>query len=333
VRVFVYEFVTGGGLAGEALDRTLVSEADLMVRSLLEDLGNVPDLTCLTTRDPRLAPIQGVETLAGQPDETPFDLFRRGTGMAEWVWPIAPESGGTLERLARLVLESRRGLIGSRPDAIRLTASKLATAVHLAGAGIPVVPSFQVDATDLPADQGPWVVKPDDGAGAEDALVVPDLESARAHLSSRGPTHIMQPWVSGVPASLSLLCHEGKARLLACNRQKIRVTDGRIVLSGIHVNGEKARAVDFAALGERIAAAIPGLWGYVGVDLMVTSHGLMVLEINPRLTTSWCGLPQALSANPARWVVELARTGALPLPPFPSAGGTYHLHLETLGVR
>jgi predicted ATP-grasp superfamily ATP-dependent carboligase len=60
-----------------------------------------------------------------------------------------------------------------------------------------------------------------------------------------------------------------------------------------------------ASLADRIAAAIPGLWGYVGVDLVLTRDGPVVLEINPRLTTSYCGMGQALGINTAGLVLSL----------------------------
>ncbi|HEU5303158.1 MAG TPA: ATP-grasp domain-containing protein, partial [Gemmatimonadales bacterium] len=45
--------------------------------------------------------------------------------------------------------------------------------------------------------------------------------------------------------------------------------------------------------------------GYVGVDLILTRHGPAVLEINPRLTTSYCGLRQAVGVNTAAVVLSL----------------------------
>jgi predicted ATP-grasp superfamily ATP-dependent carboligase len=46
------------------------------------------------------------------------------------------------------------------------------------------------------------------------------------------------------------------------------------------------------------------LWGYVGVDLVLADAGPIVLEINPRLTTSYCGLRDALGINPAALVLD-----------------------------
>jgi len=54
-----------------------------------------------------------------------------------------------------------------------------------------------------------------------------------------------------------------------------------------------------------VAQAIPGLWGYVGIDLVDTADGPQVIEINPRLTTSYCGLASALGINPAARVLAL----------------------------
>ena len=68
----------------------------------------------------------------------------------------------------------------------------------------------------------------------------------------------------------------------------------------------------FADLARRVAAAVPELWGYAGIDLILTEAGLHVLEINPRLTSSYAGLRSALGGNPTASVLELWRSGRLP---------------------
>ena len=61
----------------------------------------------------------------------------------------------------------------------------------------------------------------------------------------------------------------------------------------------------FLFLARQIARAVPSLWGYVGVDFVSTASGPVVLEINPRLTTSFCGLRSALGINVGRLVLDL----------------------------
>jgi predicted ATP-grasp superfamily ATP-dependent carboligase len=60
---------------------------------------------------------------------------------------------------------------------------------------------------------------------------------------------------------------------------------------------------------------MPGLAGYVGVDLIVGENAITVLEVNPRLTTSYAGLRRAIGANPARLVLDLLYNEHFILPP------------------
>jgi predicted ATP-grasp superfamily ATP-dependent carboligase len=306
LRILVYEFVTGGGLVREPLPLSLAREADLMARALVEDLREIPDVEVLVSRDPRFTPIPGVATLVAPAGRDPLAHYSGGLGAADAVWPTAPETGGVLERLAREAVAQGKILLGSDPAAVRIATSKQATVAALRGAGVPAI--LTVSRPDrLPALPGRWVVKPDDGAGCDGALVVADWRAARERLAAEPPGLVAQPWIEGASLSLSLLCVGGRASLLSCNRQHVRVVGGGLVLERITVNAVADGDGRLAALADRIAAAIPGLRGYVGVDLVWGQDGPVVLEINPRLTTSYCGLREALGVNAAAMVVELLR--------------------------
>ena len=80
---------------------------------------------------------------------------------------------------------------------------------------------------------------------------------------------------------------------------------GRFHYHGGVVGGFEGRRARYEPLAERIAAAIPDLWGYVGVDLIDGAAGPMVLEINARLTTSYVGLRHVLGINTAALVLGL----------------------------
>jgi predicted ATP-grasp superfamily ATP-dependent carboligase len=71
------------------------------------------------------------------------------------------------------------------------------------------------------------------------------------------------------------------------------------------VNAVADSAGRYAALADDIARALPGLWGYCGVDFVETSAGPIVIEVNPRLTTSYTGLHRAIGINSAQLVLEL----------------------------
>ena len=327
MRIFAFEFFSGGGLAGRPLPETLAREGDLMLATLAADLAELPGITVVASRDPRLPPLPACETLRPRPGEDPFALYARGLAAADAAWPTAPEGDGILERLCRDTDASGRLLLGCRPDAVHLAASKRATARALLERGILAVPTFGFGEVPI-STSGPWVVKPDDGAGCEDTEVLPDTAAAQLRLAHDAERLVAQPWLDGEPLSLSLLCRRGTAGLLSCNRQRVAVQGGRLRLEGVLVNAVPDENGRYAALGEQIAAAIPGLWGYVGVDLVATRDGPVVLEVNPRLTTSYCGLRTALGINPAALVLDLLQAPGRSLHLRPSgARGTAEISL------
>lgn len=318
MRLLVYEHVTGGGMLSQSPPASLVREADLMLRALLRDLAGQP-VTLLTTRDPRLLPLEGVATLMPTAQEDGAALFSRALDQVDAAWPTAPETDTTLETLARLTLTRGRVLVGCRPDAIAVAASKARTAAILAAAGIPAVPTF-TSPDQVPDWPGPWVVKPDDGAGSDDTRRVTDWTAARTRLTARPGHYVAQPWLAGVPLSLSLLCHGAGTELLAVNRQRVTIADGVVRLEGLEVNAEADSDGRHLALACSIRDALPGLLGYVGVDLLATEEGPVVLEINPRLTTSYCALRAARGVNVGARVFAAA-VGATDIPPLPLGRG------------
>lgn len=305
----------------------------MMLRALVSDLVQVPGVEVITTRDARL-PDPGlpaeVHYLA---DEQAFAAAWAGClSAADAVWPIAPETDGILEDISRRVLQAGVTLLASPPGAVRIAASKQATAETLNRNGVPAVPVFPLDAIEHGAGQI-WVVKPDDGVGCMGIRVVnaaADLERLRPEFDAQR-MFVAQHFVCGTPVSLCLLCQHGGARLLSTNLQRIAVSNDEFVLLGCTVNARHVQDSGYQDLADAIAAAMPDLWGIVGVDLIVTPSGPQVLEINPRLTTSYVGLHRSLGINPARLVLELLETGALPAA-FERPGLPVEVALETMYV-
>jgi predicted ATP-grasp superfamily ATP-dependent carboligase len=307
VRIHVYEYITGGGLIDATLPESLAREGEMMQAALLVDLAEISGIEISAARDPRLSALPGpVRCLFRSRSESPLAAFKREIAGAAAVWPIAPETAGVLEELAQAVNEHRRILLASPPEAIHIAASKSLTAKRLRAHGIAAPETFGPHDV-LPPHGGRWVIKPDDGAGCVDTFVVDGSAAARSELAVRGAGFIAQRWIEGDALSLSLLCHDGRAELLCANRQHLAIRAGTVALSGLTVNAIRPIDPEIAPLANAICRAIPGLFGYVGVDLVLTPAGPVVVEINPRLTTSYVGLRTALGINVAERVLAMAR--------------------------
>lgn len=305
MRIFVLEYVTGGGWREIAAPGSLIAEGAMMLRALTRDLARLPALDVVVACDPALGLDAPDATAVPVAAADPWGSWRRIAGRCDLVWPIAPETDGVLEETVRLGTAAGCEVLASRAPALAVARSKRASADWLAARGIPVVATAPL-ALPPPVAAERWVVKPDDGAGAVDTLLVAGRAALeRLRREAAGRHLVVQPFVAGEALSLSLLAQGGAAWLLSCNRQEVSVVDGRFSYRGGTVGGAEVRRPALATLAQRIAAALPDLWGYVGVDLIDGPAGPVVLEINPRLTTSYIGLADSIGLNPAALVLAL----------------------------
>ncbi|AWJ82608.1 hypothetical protein TSH58p_01230 (plasmid) [Azospirillum sp. TSH58] len=319
MRILVCEFVTGGGMPPDtAIPASLAREGDLMLHALLADLLEVPGVAVTVTRDARLPPLAApVRSITISDPRESWALWEDLARQADGVWPIAPETDGALERFSRMVEAGGRRLFNSNADAVAVASSKAATAALLSAAGLPVVPVCRTGAVaaDGPSGHGPWVVKPDDGAGCIDTRLIRDHADWQGWLAETDRSgFVVQPFQPGTPASLSMLCREGRAWPLTANRQTITLSGGFFSYDGGVVGG-MALSPALLDLAQGVAAALPGLFGFVGVDFIDGPDGPTIIEVNPRLTTPSVGLRRATGLNVAAAVLELARDP--PVPPQP----------------
>ncbi len=297
--------VAGGMLscAGFHVDRPLLA--------LLGDLCRVHSVELTLLRDPGLAPLNlpaAVHVIPCQPEHAAGALMAC-IADADAVWPVMPESAGMLERACGDILDCGKLLIGSRPGAIRVAASKHQTAQVLKAAGIAVVDTCRQHET-LPEGASAWVVKPDDGAGCSETRIFPDGDAARAAIGEHDPDqYVMQPYIHGAHRSMSMVCADNRVLLMSVNEQRMAVFDNQLHYMGSTVNGAREQQRQCRALAEQVIAALPGLWGYVGIDFIMGADGPVVLEVNPRVTISHAGMRQSTGHNPAQLLLELLRDG------------------------
>ncbi|KAA0575831.1 ATP-grasp domain-containing protein [Azospirillum sp. B21] len=304
-RVLVCEYVTGGAQCNGPLPTELMADANAMVAALIGDLIALDGIHVTLCWDSRLvAPsfLTGrVVLFPVEPGDDAEARWRAAAALCDVVWPIAPESDGLSGHVAALFRSTGRPVVACAPDAIALASSKTATAARLAAHGIAAIPTVPFGVPAPPAAR--HVVKPDDGAGCLDTFVVDDIAAWTPPHAGRW---IVQPLVDGEACSLSMLVDAaGGVRLLGCNRQKVERGDGSFSFHGVEVGAMEHRRAAWEPLAHAIAAAIPGLRGYVAVDLIDRPDGPVVVEVNPRLSVGYAGLSRVLGWNPARDILAL----------------------------
>ena len=309
MKLLVYEYITGGGLAGQAIPASLAAEGRMMLMALLNELQDMPGLQLLLPLDQRstgmpispqiqVFPIKHVDEMQNQLP----DLINQ----ADLVWPIAPESHGVLTAIARQVTHQQKTLLLSAPETVDLCSDKLATYQKLKQHALPVVEtSTLAEHTEPPYTSS--LIKLRDGEGCDGnqivstpdqwAIVLQNLDNAR--------DYIVQPLLEGQTLSLSGLFKHGQSWLLSCNQQHMNTKNQQFQLAACSVNVHQGAHQGYQKLLDRVATAFPGLWGYIGIDLIETAEGPQILEINPRLTTSYVGIRRATGVNVAEQVLAL----------------------------
>ncbi len=314
MKLAVCEFVTGGGFLHRDLPETLVKEGDMMLRALLSDCADLDDVTIITCRDHRLPDLSGdiqVITVQQNAEQCWQSLFNS----ADYVLPVAPETDQALLNWIRMSEQHGCTILASSVDAVEMTSSKSRCNQYLRDHGIAVPESLQ-QLPNSANDFVPYVIKSDEGAGSDQVYFIADSNSEQAWLSTNQHSQAWyrEHYVEGTPASMTLFCLADQVMLLSVNEQLFQFENGRGRLHGLIVNQFTDQVEPLAELARSIKTAIAGLRGFIGVDLVFTRSGPVVIEINPRLTTAYVGLRASLQFNPATLLHALMQPSQFHLP-------------------
>jgi len=309
LRILVFEYITGGGLVGQALPASLVAEGGMMLQTLIAELKCLDDIRLYVPLDERCVrplTLTEREIVKVGPDCDIFALLRDLLVDVDLFWLIAPESDGILLNLAQLAIAANAEVLLSNPATLAICADKFATYQALVKRAIPIVETRVLGQGADGLDDN-VVVKIADGVGCLDSFQVNAEQVPAAVAELNDPQrYVLQPYISGQAASLSCLFKHGQAWLICYNHQQIVLEQGRFSLRGCLVNVQTDKLDFYRNLINEIAEAMPGLWGYVGIDIIESAElGSLVLEINPRLTSSYVGIRQATGINVAEQVLRI----------------------------
>jgi predicted ATP-grasp superfamily ATP-dependent carboligase len=312
MRVFVSEFLIGGAMTGIAASESMRREGRLMLEAVCEDIAAVPGHSVVTTLESEVAFCPNIDVIHVASSAEEFDAFQRLLTEVDAALVIAPETDGILSHRCRMVLD--RGVLSwnCSPRAIDLCGDKLALADHLTSHSIPTIPTTLVHSAN-PSDRLPWpvVLKPRDGAGSYLTFLVKSQHDWDDAIRSFDEAQLIdrclcQPFITGRALSIgvNIRLEGGEIECLPVAEQTLS-TDGRFRYLGGKIPADIS-IEDESAIVNLVRAAsqtIDGLAGYVGFDVLLAAGGEpLVVEINPRLTTSYVGYRQLFEDKiPQAW--------------------------------
>ena len=225
---------------------------------------------------------------------------------------VAPETDGILASRVAATRDAGAAVLAPSAAFIAIASDKQATVNALAAAGVPV-PAGRSLAPGETVPVGfhmPAVRKDRSSVGCDGVQIIRDPNVATAPRATR-----LEAFVAGMPVGVSCLCGPGRIDVLPPMRQRFTVGDApRYVGSDLFDEPRLARRAEAlarrAVAGIERAAGVEAAAGWIGVDLMLGERADgrddRVLEVNPRITTSFVGHAAGLSGSLVRAMLDVA---------------------------
>jgi predicted ATP-grasp superfamily ATP-dependent carboligase len=331
LRLLVYEHISGGGFADKEIPASVLSEGFGMLRTLTADF-KAAGHSVTTLLDSRLAkwnpPIDADCVVpVFSPQKTQVNI-QKIAEEADAAYVIAPETENALQSLVELIEHAGATSLNCPASAIEKVSDKAVFPESMRKLGLPLPETMMFSVADglneiMKALRGSWsfplVFKPSNGVSCGGLSVVRNENQVAGAVNkirqeSSSKHFLVQELIIGDAASVSLLSTGNNAATISLNRQDVTIETPEACsrYSGGTVPFNHPLQAEAFAAAEKLAKSFPDLRGYIGVDFVLTEDEAVVIEVNPRLTTSYTGLRRVADFNLAQAIINAVLKRELP---------------------
>lgn len=324
MRILVYEYFAGGGLDNDPSSLSILCEGLEMLRNLISDFKFVGH-SVITILDSKIINIDFSQTNADQIIEISrfeelYDIINEFSSNIDAAYIIAPETNGILQKILKIIKNSGIITLNCNITGIDKVCNKIKLYNYLKKIRIKTPKSIDFTTFDKLSDiktvirknfNYPIIIKPSKGISCEGVSIVHNgkkLKKAIANIKKRAYSNevIAQELINGINVSICLLSSDNKARAISLNKQNLTIAepDNISEYKGGIVPFESPLKKKAFALAEKTINSIEDLKGFIGIDLILTNNDVVVIEINPRLTTSYIGLRKVTNINLAKTLID-----------------------------
>jgi len=334
----VCEFLLADPPAWSSARSSLRTEAGTMLTRIVQDFARIPDVSVAVLMSPAAMSDMGIQNRL--PPQV--SIIRTPGGPLSWLdnpgeppesfdatFVIAPESDGILTQMLHRLqsgLWTSATSLNLSAELATIFSDKKRTSEWLEAHQIPTPATITIrDAEQIrPIDRSDsrcpnadapqeWILKPRDGVGCDQVQMLLLSQQSVQRLAEEqqpGDQWILQPTISGRACSIGLIGKGNRpAEILLPAEQNIEIVNRSLH----YVGGRIPCAIEYAdqitRVAEHIRNAIGGFRGYLGVDLIVPSDlsanpRAVVIEVNPRLCTSYTGYRSLCRLNLAEQILD-----------------------------
>ncbi|MEC9205669.1 MAG: ATP-grasp domain-containing protein [Pseudomonadota bacterium] len=296
IKILIYEYITGGGLINEDLSSSLLNEAKLMMSTLHKDLKRSNQITFKFFLDERIEGFPRTSTILVKKNNlnNPYNVNLLKN--FDYIFPILPESNLILYNYVKFLEEKKIKKIISDKKTILHLSNKLYFYKLFSKHQLNIVPTYNINETKEIKKLRKVIIKDKYGVGC--SYVKFYKNSKEIDFLKYNSNYVVQPYIKGKSYSISAFFTHNDLYLLSINKQEVCLSNNNFLkLKRILVNIKDINELQIYCILNDIRDILPNLYGFIGIDIIVEKEKIHIVEINPRLTTSYVGLYETTNIN------------------------------------
>lgn len=327
-KLFIFEFVSGGGYNQLDIPSSLFCEGYAMLRTIAEDFKKLgfQITTLLDKRISHLSRYLKTDMVKFvNPKDDYLKIYTNCVKESTFCFIIAPEFSNHLYKLTQIAKDHKKNILSIDLNGVWLGTSKLETYNFFIDNKVSTPKTYKiplkegridVDFILQKLDQlgSSIIIKPEDGAGSELVFhfttkdqILQFFERSKAKLDV-ARSYIVQEYIDGDDLSISIINKTNTEKndiqnqiILSLNAQNVQNLDST---EDSYYLGGFTPVENYLALKNKFKKILKSMdftsfQGYFGIDfIMKADNSIYFIEINPRLTTSYIGIRNILDYNP-----------------------------------
>ncbi|HMK53309.1 MAG TPA: ATP-grasp domain-containing protein [Methanobacteriaceae archaeon] len=310
MKLLILEYATAQGIE----DPSITIEGRAMLNCLLEDFNNDSTSFLISTNS---LPLEEGLCNPLKISGTIEDWLEENISYYDACLPLAPEEDFILYQLTKIIEKKGLKVVGSLATGVMTCSNKWNTYEALQDV-CPIIDTqkiFFTEIGELPELTQKKVVKPADGVSCSGVSVINSKEELLSVVNeirsmTALPFFLLQDYLEGISASVSLLSDGKTALPMSLNLQEVYLQNTSINYNGGKIPLKHSLLPEAFFIAKKAVESIKGLQGYVGVDVILNEK-VQVVEINPRITTPYIALRKLVDFNLGQAILD-ATQGVLP---------------------
>ena len=263
--------------------REALSLSDSIIRNFIKS-RDIKKIYVIRNKNLKTIESKKVKTYFTNPEISYTDILKRFKKKSE-VIIIAPETNNLSSKIYSHVSRNHE-VLGPNISSLNTFSSKTKMLMKLRRLNLPIVENYKLNLN----YKGKIIFKPDTSAGSENTFVT----NKNNYEKKKG--YLVQKFYNGKKGSFLMLCKNGKSKVICCNEQLLNLKKEKIQQVGCIMGGLEKYRNEIKILANEISKNFKGLFGIIGVDIVMENKKWLIIEINPRFTSAYSGLYKSYSS-------------------------------------